>query len=157
MTTDEHDYSLATARAAARAEDLDRWVSDFLASPGSDNADLAELLEQEGLVWGGPVQLPLDELHRLAGPEDAPTLVAVDEDEWRDSVYDMRDKVEEGWEPPPVVVVYEPPQLVLKDGNHRVESLRQAGETEAWAVVGFADDAARVAFLDEHAAAEPAG
>lgn len=149
MTADGPRYDLASARAAADDDHLADWVADFLASPGSDNADLADILDDKVSVWAGPMELPIDELHRLAGPEDAPALVTVEDDEWRDGVYDMRDKVEEGWEPPPVIVTWQPPQLVLEDGNHRVESLRQAGEDRAWAIVGFADERAHDAFVAE--------
>ena len=142
----EHEYSLRSAREADDNDELEKWVVDFLSSAGSDNADLGGQLRDEGLVWGGPVRLPIDRLNRLAGPEDGPVLVAVDDDDWRDDVYDMKEKVSEGWQPPPVVVVKRGHQLVLEDGNHRVESLRQAGETHAWAVVGFVDDDARARF-----------
>ena len=61
--------------------------------------------------WTGPVQLPIDELNRLAGPPGDPVLVVVDDDEWRDDVEELGDKVEEGWEPPPMVVTYRDGQL----------------------------------------------
>jgi hypothetical protein len=38
---------------------------------------------------------------------------------------------------------------VLEDGNHRVESLRRAGQREAWAVIGFENEADRDAFDGE--------
>jgi hypothetical protein len=38
-----------------------------------------------------------------------------------------------------VVVAYRNDQLVLEDGNHRVETLRRAGRRAAWAIVNFAD------------------
>jgi len=38
-----------------------------------------------------------------------------------------------------VVVAYRDGQLVLEDGNHRVEGLRRNGERETWAIIGFAD------------------
>lgn len=141
-------YSVETARAAAGEGQLERWMVEFLASPGSDNADLAHQLRDEGLEWIGPLELPLDELHRLAGSgDDVPALVEVDEDDWRDDVYEMADKVEEGWEPAPLVVVQRHGgQFVLEDGNHRAESLRRAGETTAWVILGFETHEERVAF-----------
>ena len=60
-------------------------------------------------------------------------IVEVDEDEWRDDVDDLADEVADGREPPPVVVRHEDGQLVLEDGNHRVEAMRRAGRTTAWA------------------------
>jgi hypothetical protein len=61
----------------------------------------------------------------------------VDDEEWSPRVEDLADKVEDGFEPPPVIVVLREGQLVLEDGNHRVEGLRRAGLDHAWAVVGF--------------------
>jgi hypothetical protein len=131
------DVSLRSARDAAREGRLAEWVATFLASPGSDNAELGEQLSQELVHWLGPVELPLNQLNRLAGPPGEPVLCPVDEDEWRDDVDDMREQIAEGWEPPPLVVSYRDGQLVLEDGNHRAESLRRAGRSEGWSVVGF--------------------
>ena len=144
---DTHEFSLQSARQAAERDQLDRWVADFLASPGSDNAVLAEQLTEQSLSWLGPVTLPLDRLHRLAGPEGEPVLCVVDDEYWRDDVEEMKDEIEDGWEPPPLVVTYRNDNLVLEDGNHRVESLRRAGEGEGWAVIGFEGDEERDRFM----------
>jgi hypothetical protein len=145
-------YTLEDAREAAGRDELGPWVAEFLASPGSDNADLARLLEERVRCWIGPVLLPFDQLHRLAGPPGDPVLVEWDEDDWRDDVEDLSEKVEEGWQPPPLVVTQnDQGQLVLEDGNHRVEGLRRTGEHETWAVVGFASEAARDRFLEASA------
>jgi hypothetical protein len=130
-------YTVASAREAADRDELADWVARFLASPGSDNAELGEMLAGQDRWWLGPVLVPLDRLHRLAGPPDAPVLCAVNEDYWGDNVDEMEHKVEEGWEPPPVVVTYREGQLVLEDGNHRVESIRRTGTRETWAVIAF--------------------
>jgi hypothetical protein len=139
-------YSVESARAADRRGDLADWVAQFLASPGSDNSVLAQQLTEELRWWIGPVPLPLHALHRLAGPAGDPVLCPVDEDYWDDRVDAMNERAEEGWEPPPVIVAYREGQLVLEDGNHRVESVRRAGRREAWAVVGFAGPEDRARF-----------
>ncbi len=126
------------ARRAAEYDTLDTWVRWFLSSPGSDNADLGDELTRGERWWLGPLLLPIGSLHRLAGPPGDPVLVPMQDEEWSDGVDDMAEKVDdEGWEPAPVVVVYRNDQLVLEDGNHRVEALRRAGVEKAWAVVGF--------------------
>ena len=144
--SDGHKYTVDAARAAADRDELGQWIAEFLASPGSDNEALGEKLATEVGCWLGPVEVPINRLHRLAGPPGAPVLCPVDEDYWDDRVDDMEDKVEDGWEPPPVIVTARDDQLVLEDGNHRVESLRRAGETTAWAIIGFADSEERDAF-----------
>jgi len=145
--SDDKQYSVEAARAAAERGELGPWVARFLASPGSDNAALAAELSERLEHWIGPVQLPRSRIQRLAGPPEDPVLVPVDDDYWDDRVDDMAERVEgEDWEPAPVIVSYRDGELVLEDGNHRLESLRRAGRHEAWAVVGFQNDADRAAF-----------
>jgi hypothetical protein len=145
--TDGERFTVEGAREAAERDELAEWVARFLASPGSDNAPLGHKLTHPPRTWIGPVRLRIDQLHRLAGPPDHPVLCPVDEDDWRDDVDDLEEKVEEGWEPPPMVVTFRDDQLVLEDGNHRAEALRRAGEDGVWSVVSFVDPAERDRFL----------
>src|SRR4051812_44158239 len=109
--SDDEKFSVKAARRAAEQDDLGTWVADFLASPGSDNAALGEQLSNPPRSWLGPVQLPIDRLHRLAGPPGAPVLEVLDEDDWRDDVDDLAERVDDDWEPPPVVASYRTGQL----------------------------------------------
>lgn len=145
MTGDDL-YSPDSARAAAERDGLGEWVAEFLASPGSDNGALAAGLANRPRWWLGPVQVPLDQLNRLAGPPGEPVLCPVDEEEWRDDVDDMKQKVRDGWEPPPVIASYRDGQLYLEDGNHRVESMRRSGARQTWAVICFDDPKERDRF-----------
>lgn len=146
-THDPERYTVEAARQAAERGELGDWVARFLASPGSDNELLAAALSDPPRTWIGPVRLRIDQLHRLAGPADHPVLCPVDEDEWRDDVDDLEEKVEDGWEPPPMVVTFRDDHLVLEDGNHRAEGLRRAGEHDAWSVVSFESPDERDRFL----------
>ena len=140
-------YSVDSARDAAGRDELEQWVADFLASPGSDNAPLGdELTEEQTRWWFGPVLVPVDQLHRLAGPAEHPVLCPVDDDYWRDDVDDLEEKVRDGWEPPPVIASHRDGNLVLEDGNHRVEGVRRTGADEVWAVIGFDSADERAAF-----------
>jgi hypothetical protein len=143
---DDEEFSVEAARQAARHDELGAWVEEFLSSPGSDNAALASLLSERPRWWLGPVELPLRHLHRLVGPEGDPVLCPIDEDDWGDNIDDMEESIEEGWEPPPLIVSFRDGQLVLEDGNHRVESLRRTGAREGWAVISFEDPAQRDSF-----------
>lgn len=151
-----NEYTTDTARDAAGRDELGEWVAAFLASPGSDNAPLAEKLSDPPLHWLGPIEVPLDDLHRLAGPPGSPALQTVDDHEWRDDVDDLAADVEAGDEPAPVIATYEDDRLLLEDGNHRVEAMRRAGVERAWTVVGFADAATRTAFVERAEAPVPA-
>ena len=144
--TDDDSHSLDAARVAAARDELGAWVAEFLASPGSDNAALGEELTKGLRWWLGPVQVPLKRLHRLAGPSGDAVLCPVNEDDWRDDVDDLAQKVDDGWEPPPVIVSYRDGQLVLEDGNHRVEGVRRSDAHRTWAVIGFDDPEERDRF-----------
>lgn len=141
----DDDFTIEGARAAAASGDLGAWATAFLRSPGSDNAELADTLSDEMKYWIGPVELPFDELNRLAGPPDQPTLGRLDDDDL-ETVEGMQDSIEDGWTPAPLVVSTRKGQLVVEDGNHRIEGLRRAGATAYWAVVGFTDTEERDRF-----------
>jgi hypothetical protein len=146
MIAKDFDQSVQGARDAAERDELDKWVAAFLVSDGSDNAELAAALQAEMRFWHGPVMLPFKQLHRLAGPVNEPTLARFDEDDV-DRVEAMEDSVEEGWEPPPLIVSLEKSHLVVEDGNHRIEGLRRLGRREYWSVVGFRNAQERDLFL----------
>jgi hypothetical protein len=94
------------------------------------------------------VRLRFDDLYRLAGPPDQPTLAPLS-DEDLETVEEMGDSIDDGWEAPPLIVSYRNARLVVEDGNHRIEGLRRCGHSEYWAVVGFDDDDQRQAFFAE--------
>jgi hypothetical protein len=142
-------FSLASAFEAAARDDLARWVGDFLASPGSDNAVLAAALAQREHWWIGPIPVSVGDLVRLAGPEQE-ALVPIDEKEWEEDVEAMEDSVEEGWQPPPLLAEYRAGRLLLQDGNHRYEALLRSGEQHAWTLVYFDDPRERDRYLAQH-------
>jgi hypothetical protein len=135
-----NDFNLASARAAAAADETAIWVGDFLASRGSDNEILAAALAQKPHWWVGPILVPLEELVRLAGPEDD-VLVPIEEDEWEGDVGGMQESIDQGWEPPPLLAEYQDGRLLLQDGNHRYEALMRAEEPATWVLVFFDDEA----------------
>ncbi len=145
------EHTVTAARDAALRDELADWVADFLASPGSDNAPLAEKLSDPPWWWIGPVRVPIDRLGRLAGPPGHPVLQEVEDHEWRDDVDDLAEIVEDE-EPPPVIATWADGDLHLEDGNHRVEALRRAGAEEAWTVVGFPNPTERDRWIEETSA-----
>lgn len=143
----EAEYTIESARRAAAEDRLAEWVRDFLASPGSDNAALGDALTDPPRAWLGPVEIPLDQLHRLAGPRGHPVVQAVAEEDWRDDVDELAEAIDDGDEAAPVIASYVDGDLMLEDGNHRVEALRRAGEPRAWVVIAFDDEATRDRFV----------
>jgi hypothetical protein len=144
-------FSLASALDAQANDTIATWVGEFLASRGSDNAALAAGLAQDRHWWLGPVQVQVDELIRLAGPEDD-ALCPIEPEEGKDDVESMEGSIERGWEPPPLLAQFHEDQLLLQDGNHRYEALVRAGTATAWVLVWFDDRADRDRYRDRFAA-----
>ncbi|MCU1456719.1 MAG: hypothetical protein JWL73_811 [Actinomycetia bacterium] len=135
-------FTLESAFQAAEEDRIAYWVGDFLASRGSDNGALAVGIADRPHEWLGPVRLPTDRLERLAGPE-SDVICAIEPEEWEGDVDDMGASIEEGWQPPPVLVEYRDGHLLLQDGNHRYEAMRRSGSSHVWAVVWTDDRADR--------------
>ncbi len=142
-------FDLRSAQRAAQRDEIALWVGDLLASPGSDNGILAAALAQKKHWWVGPVELPLEELVRLAGPEDD-ALVPIDDDVWEDDISTMEESVEEGWEPPPLLAEHQDGRLLLQDGNHRYEALSRSGTPSAWVLIYFDDEASYREYQTAH-------
>ena len=142
-------FDLRSAQRAAERDEIALWVGGLLASPGSDNEILAAALAQRQHWWVGPVELPLDDLVRLAGPEDD-ALVPVDDDVWEEDVATMEESVEEGWEPPPLLAEHQNGRLLLQDGNHRYEALSRSGAPTAWVLIYFDDEASHREYVSAH-------
>ncbi len=136
------EFTVQSAQRAADAGKLATWVDDFLASDGSDNAVLGEQLREAYPIWFGPIDIRFDQLHRLAGPPDQPTLERLDDDDV-ETVEAMEESIDDGWTPPPFVATWQEDHLVLEDGNHRVEGLRRSGHDRHPCIVGVTSDAER--------------
>jgi hypothetical protein len=144
------EFSRASAQRAAEEGTLADWVVDFLASPGSDNPQLAAALGFSDATFVGPIPFELDRLTPMAGPDRSRVVVPVPEEVWESEVGAMEHSLEEGWRPPPLLVSHRDGRYYLEDGNHRYETLRRNGVTHAWAILLFANEAERDQYLEGH-------
>ncbi len=151
MTAGE-EFSLASAQRAADEGTLADWVVGFLASPGSDNPQLAASLGFSEATYLGPMRFELDRLTPMAGPDEGHVSVPVAEEEWESDVGRMEHSIEEGWHPPPLLVSHRDGRYYLEDGNHRYETLRRSGASDAWTILLFRNEAERDRFLQGRAA-----
>ncbi len=148
--TGDKEFSLASAHDAADEGRLAQWVVDFLSSAGSDNAKLAASVGFQEPTYLGPMQIELDRLTPMAGPDEDEVVVPIAEEDWESDVREMEHSVDEGWEPPPLLVSHHDGKFLLEDGNHRYETLRRNGSTHAWAILLFTDEAERDRFLKDN-------
>jgi hypothetical protein len=110
--------------------------------------------------WLGPVRFELARLTPMAGPNEDEVVVPVPANEWEHDVAKMAHDLDEGWEPPPLLVSQHDGAFFLEDGNHRRASLLRAGETHAWVILVFESEVDRDRFVeqeegDDHRLAAP--
>ena len=148
--TGREEFSLASAQRAAEEGTLAEWVVDFLASAGSNNAELAAALAFSEASYLGPISLELDQLTPMAGPDLSRVAVPVPREVWESDVEAMEHSLEEGWRPPPLLVSHRDGKYYLEDGNRRYETLRRNGATQAWSILLFANQAERDRYLEDH-------
>lgn len=130
--------TLAGALQAARQGAIEDWVHEFLLTIGK-NEPMSVGLKKQQRFWWGPVQLELSRLIRCCGPEQYMEY-PVDPERFEQYVAEMVTSVINGWQPPPLIAVYDHGALSLRDGNHRHEALTRAGFDCYWTIVWFNDE-----------------
>src|SRR5690242_10639392 len=102
--TPDRRFDLASAVRAGAEDRLGFWVGELLASPGSDNPELAVAFGSREGYWLGPVRFELARLTPMAGPDEDEVVVPIDQEEWEADLEAMVEALDEGWEPPPLLV-----------------------------------------------------
>lgn len=126
-------FTLETAIETAQKGTVRDWVIGFLEGIGR-NAELAKGIRNNTQHFIGPVLTPLKRLERIAGPERS-MIYRKPQRIWRREVRSMRDSIQKGWTPPPLITVdffTRPDQLA--DGNKRHQALTQLGIREYWVI-----------------------
>lgn len=125
-------FDLSGARAAAEAGQLHEWLVALLRREPGANRSLAAMLKGHRPWLEGPVQVPLDSLEQLAGPDPA-CRYPKDPVRWAEEIAPMIGTPPEAM--PPLLIRETAGERHLSDGNHRLDAWRRRGETHGWAIV----------------------
>ncbi|HTY08515.1 MAG TPA: hypothetical protein VMF29_05070 [Candidatus Edwardsbacteria bacterium] len=114
---------------------IERWVHTYLAQPHPPgNAGLLEGLKKMPRYWIGPIKTNLCELVQVCGPdssfefhENAVT--------WDIGLQQNIIRLEQGDQPPHMIVEYTGHGLRIADGNHRYAALKACGYSAYWAII----------------------
>jgi hypothetical protein len=123
----------SSAREALAAGELAEWSQAFLRGEG-DNVNIANPLSERGDDVYLLAEVRLDDVNDISGVGDDFDW-PVPRDEFEAKVTSMMQRLEEGWDAPPLIV--HAPTLRLVDGNHRREALLRLGRSSYWAVMWF--------------------
>lgn len=141
------------------AGQLEPWLRQYLSTPAWANAGLLEFITSPPRFFHGPLELSLNELVRLSGPEEGmqfPEEASL----WERRVTEIRATLRDQWSVPPVLLATRCGRLrradgslyfEVLDGNHRVEAYRREGLAHIWGIICFESDALRREYLQGRA------
>lgn len=112
---------------------IEEWVHLFLNSVGG-NPPFSQGLKLEKRYWLGPVHIEISKLKRCCGPEPEMQFHNP-RDEWEFEIEKFRELIRSGWDMPPLIVQHEGDDLVINDGNHRIEAMSREGYDKCWAII----------------------
>lgn len=124
---------LDQALQASAQGNLEEWIHSFLHASGR-NIALSDGLKKAERFWIGPVEVSLGLLHRIQGPADDATEHEIEE-KWLKRVTPMIADLQAGWKPAPLIAEYADGKLMIRDGGHRLYSLKKSGHLKYWTII----------------------
>lgn len=112
---------------------IEEWVHLFLNSHGG-NAPFSEGLKLHKRYWLGPLQIDINKLRRCCGPEPNMKYFSNPCD-WENEIKKFQELLKNGTEMPPLIVQHEGNDLIVNDGNHRLETMKREGTKKCWVII----------------------
>lgn len=116
-------YILKSAKEYAANHAVEEWIHLFLRGEG-DNEGLSEGLKLRQRYWVGPIEVQTAVLDRVVGPEPDREYVE-NEVWWNQNIGQIAERLEDGWDMPPLIVENRNGLLSVRDGNHRLGALQK--------------------------------
>lgn len=126
-------FTVEEALRYAKQSAIEEWVHSFLNSVGN-NRPFSDGLKLQKRYWTGPFEIRLDRLTRCCGPE--PTMkYYIAPESWEREIETFCTLIQQGWDMPPLIVEHKDGQLIVNDGNHRLEAMVRLKIQSGWVIV----------------------
>lgn len=126
-------FTLTAAKEYALKGDIETWVHLFLNGEG-DNVGLSEGLKSRKRHWVSPIEVELSILERVVGPELQMEYVE-NEEWWGYNINQICQRIEGGWDMPPLIAENRNGVLSVRDGNHRYGALERLKRNKCHVIV----------------------
>jgi len=126
-------FTLNSAMEFASNNEIETWVHLFLNGEG-DNVGLSNGLKMKTRYWAGPVEIKTKFLDRVVGPEK--NMEYIEEEEWwNHNINQICNRLEDGWDMPPLIAENRNGSLSIRDGNHRLGALQRLNKEKCFLII----------------------
>ncbi|MEF2246479.1 ParB N-terminal domain-containing protein [Paenibacillus sp. IITD108] len=127
------EITLKAAMEYSLNGDIETWIHLFLNGEG-DNVALSEGLKMQKRYYLGPLEVNINRLSRVVGPELHMEYVE-NEDWWNHNINQICERIEDGWDMPPLIAENRNGILSIRDGNHRLGALEKLKKEKCFVIV----------------------
>jgi len=121
-------FTSQVAREFSKSGKIEEWIHLFLQDEGN-NIPFSDGLKLEKRFYIGPIKMPLNLFSRCCGPEEN-MKYKLSFEGFQDRVSRILQRLESGWDMPPLIISFVNNGFELNDGNHRFEALSHFGVSE---------------------------
>lgn len=126
-------FTLKSAMKFASNNDIETWVHLFLNGEG-DNVVMSNDLKLKKRYWLGPIEIETSFLDRVVGPE--PDLEYVEDEKWwNHNINQISERLNDGWDMPPLIAENRSGALSVRDGNHRLGALQKLNIDKCYLII----------------------
>jgi hypothetical protein len=126
-------FGLQEAMNYASLGQIETWIHNFLNDEGN-NAGLSEGLKQNKKYFYGPIEIEINRLARCCGPESHMEYIE-SEESWSYTIAQICERINSGWDMPPLIIQNRNGLLSVRDGNHRLGALEKLEKEKCHVII----------------------